>query len=175
MRPISRRKVFGRPDFRRRPTMDDTLVRTLQASGRSGPRHPPRGNRHRPDRTRYTMIPTRVEKLKFIVEEMQLAFYLTIHLTDPFVARTLARHILIRAENFIKHAQGLRKPLNDAGYETRDFHTTKEAYASAFEEYKASRHRLSAHVQDLDFAKRIELRNDIQLDKVSFFVDGAQG
>jgi hypothetical protein len=29
------------------------------------------------------MIPTRVEKLKFIVEEMQLAFYLAMHLTDP--------------------------------------------------------------------------------------------
>ncbi len=121
------------------------------------------------------MIPARVEKLKFIVEEMQLAFHLAMHLTEPFVARTLARHILIRAENFVEHARGLRKPLNDAGYDTRDFHIAKEAYASAFEEYfKASRHRLSAHVQDFDFGKRIELWNDIEIVKISFFVDGAQ-
>jgi len=121
------------------------------------------------------MIPTRVEKLKLIAEEMQLAFYLTKHLTDPFVARTLARHILIRAENFIEHARGLRRPLNDAGYDTRGFHRTKEAYASAFEEYfKVPRHRLGAHVQDFDFGKRIELWNDIEIVKISFFVDGAR-
>jgi hypothetical protein len=52
------------------------------------------------------VIASRVEKLKFLVDEMQLAFHLTMHLTDPFVARTLARHILIRAENFIEHARG---------------------------------------------------------------------
>jgi len=121
------------------------------------------------------MIPTRVEKLKFIVEEMHLAFHLAMHLTDPFVTRTLARHILIRGENFIEHARGLRRPLNDAGYDTRDFHKTKEAYASTFEEYfKVSRHRLGAHVQDFDFGKRIELWNDIEIVKISFFVDGAQ-
>ena len=97
------------------------------------------------------------------------------HLSDPFVARTLARHILIRAENFIEHARGLRRPLNDAGYDTCDFHKTKEAYASAFEEYfKVARHRLGAHVQDFDFGKRIELWNDIEIVKISFFVDGAQ-
>ena len=121
------------------------------------------------------MISTRVEKLKFIVEEMQLAFHLTMHLTDPFVGRTLARHILIRAENFVEHARGLRKPLNDAGYNTRDFHRTKESYASTFEEYfKVSRHRLGAHVQDFDFGKRIELWNDIEIVKISYFADGAQ-
>lgn len=89
------------------------------------------------------MIHTRVEKLKFIVEEMHIAFCLAMHLTDPFIARTLARHILVRAENFIEHARGLRRPLNDAGYGTRDFHKTKEAYASAFDEYfKVARNRL---------------------------------
>ncbi len=94
------------------------------------------------------MIHARVEKLKFIVEEMHIAFRLAMHLTDPFIAPTLARHILVRAENFIEHARGLRRPLNDAGYDTRDFHKTKEAYASAFDEYfKVARHRLGAHVQ----------------------------
>jgi hypothetical protein len=121
------------------------------------------------------VIPTRLEKLKFIVEEMQLAFHLAMHLTDPFVARTLARHILIRAENFIEHARGLRKPLNAAGYDTRNFHKTKEAYASNFEEYfQVSRDRLGAHVQDFDFGKRIELWKDIEIVKISFFVDGAK-
>jgi hypothetical protein len=78
------------------------------------------------------MIPERLEKLRFIVEEMQLAFYLTQHLTDRFVARTLARHILIRAENFIEQARALRKPLNQANYDTTGFHKSKEA-SSSFE------------------------------------------
>ena len=121
------------------------------------------------------MISARVEKLKFIAEEMHIAFHLTMHLTDPFIARTLARHILVRAENVIEHVRGLRRPLNDAGYDTRDFHKTKEAYASAFDEYfKVARHRLGAHVQDFDFGKRIELWNDIEVVKVSFLVEGAQ-
>jgi hypothetical protein len=33
------------------------------------------------------------------------------------------------------------------------FHRTKEAYATAFEYFKVSRHRLGAHVQDFDFGK----------------------
>lgn len=126
-------------------------------------------------RTCYIMIEARVEKLKFVVDEMHIAFHLAMHLTDPFAARTLARHILVRAENFIEHARGLRKPLKDAGHDTRGFHTTKEAYASAFEEYfKVARHRLGAHVQDFDFGKRIELWNDIEVVKIGFFVEGAQ-
>jgi hypothetical protein len=121
------------------------------------------------------MIPVRIEKLKFIVDEMQIAFGLAMHLADPFLTRTIARHILIRAENFIEHARGLRRPLNDAGKDTRAFHAAKEAYAKEFEEYfKLARHRLGAHVQDFDFGKRIELWNDIEIVKVSYFVDGAR-
>jgi hypothetical protein len=121
------------------------------------------------------MIPDRIEKLRFIVEEMQIAFHLATQLTDPFLTRTIARHILIRAENFIEHARGLRRPLRDAGFETREFHTAKEAYAKEFEEYfKLARHRLGAHVQDFDFGKRIELWNDIEFVKLSYFVDGAR-
>ena len=123
------------------------------------------------------MIAARLAKLKFIAEEMQLAFHLTAHLGDPFVARTASRkrHILIRAENFIEHARGLRRPLTGAGYDIRHFHKTKEAYATAFEEYFSTpRHKLSAHVQDFDFGKRIELWNDIEVGKLGFFVDGAR-
>lgn len=121
------------------------------------------------------MIQNRIEKLKFILEEMQIALYLTTHLTDPFVTRTLARHILIRAENFITHARRLQRPLKEAGHDTRELHKTKENYASAFDEYfKDARHRLGAHVQDFDLGKRIELWNDIEIIKISFFVDGAK-
>lgn len=121
------------------------------------------------------MISTRVDKLKFMVEEMHLVLHLSMHLTEPFLARTIARHILIRTENFIEHARALRKPLNDAGYKTHEFHKTKEVYASAFDEYfKVARHRLGAHVQDLDFGRRIELWNDIEITKIGYFVEGAQ-
>jgi len=121
------------------------------------------------------MIPTRLEKLKFLAEEMQIAFHLSMHAEDSFAARTLARHILVRAKDFIEHARQLRKPLRDAGYDIGSFHSAKEGYASAFDEYlKVARHRLGAHVQDLDFGERIELWNDIEIVKISFFVDGSK-
>lgn len=121
------------------------------------------------------MIQGRIEKLRFIVEEMQIALHLATNLTDAFFARTIARHILVRVENFIEHARGLRRPLRDAGYDTNAFHTAKEAYVAQFDEYfKLARHRLGAHVQDFDFGKRIELWNDIEIVKLSYFVDGAR-
>lgn len=121
------------------------------------------------------MIATRVEKLKFLTDEMYIALRLSIHAPDSFSARTLARHILVRAENFIAHARGLRKPLNLARYDTRAFHETKEAYAAAFDEYfQLSRDRLGAHVQDFDFGRRIELWNDIEIIKIGYFVEGAR-
>lgn len=121
------------------------------------------------------MIATRIEKLRFIVEEMHIALHLATHAPDAFVARTLVRHVLIRAENFIEHARGLRKPLNVAQYDTREFHRTKEEYATNFEEYfGVARDRLGAHVQDFDFGKRIELWNEIEIVKIDYFVDGAR-
>ena len=121
------------------------------------------------------MIQDRIEKLRYIVEEMQIAFHLATNFTDSFFARTIARHILVRAENLIAHARGLRRPLRGAGFDTSIFHTAKEAYASEFEEYfKVARHKIGAHVQDFDFGKRIELWNDIEIVKLSYFVDGAR-
>jgi hypothetical protein len=121
------------------------------------------------------VISTRIEKLKFLTEEMHIALCLATRAPDAFSARTLARHILVRAENFIAHARGLRKPLNVAGYDTHAFHKTKEAYATAFDEYfQLSRDRLGAHVQDFDFGRRIELWNDIEIIKIGFFVEGAR-
>ena len=121
------------------------------------------------------MIQGRIEKIRFIVEEVQIAFHLAINLTDPFVARTVARHILVRVENFIEHARAFRRPLRDAGFDPAAFHAAKEAFADQFNEYfKVARHRLGAHVQDFDFGKRIELWNDIEVIKLSYFVDGAR-
>jgi hypothetical protein len=42
------------------------------------------------------MIPKWVKKPNLFVEEMQLAFQLATHLADPFVARALARRVLVR-------------------------------------------------------------------------------
>jgi len=120
------------------------------------------------------MLKSKLEKLKFIVEELQLILHLTTQMTDSFAARTLARHILIRTENFIVHARAIRRPLRTAGYKIKSYHQTKETYASSFEEYfQVSRHRLSAHVQDLDFGTRIELWNDIEVEKSRYLVDGS--
>jgi hypothetical protein len=121
------------------------------------------------------VIATRVEKLKFLTDEMYIALQLATHAPDAFTARTLARHILVRAENFVAHARGLRKPLNQAGCDTRTFHETKETYAENFKEYfQQSRDRLGAHAQDFDFGKRIELWNDIEIIKIGYFVEGAK-
>ncbi|HVB82273.1 MAG TPA: hypothetical protein VNE82_20260 [Candidatus Binataceae bacterium] len=109
------------------------------------------------------------------MDELQLALHLARHAPDAFLARTLSRHVAVRTENFIAHARGLRKPLNQARFETRGFHKTKEVYADYFDEYfHLVRHRLGAHVQDFDFGKRIELWNDIEVVKIGFFVDGAK-
>jgi hypothetical protein len=61
-------------------------------------------------------ILVRVEKLRFIVEEMHVALHLTRHITEPFIARMLARHVIVRAENLIVHARALRKPLRLKGH-----------------------------------------------------------
>ena len=120
-------------------------------------------------------LTVRLEKLEFIVGELQLALHLAKHAPDDFVARTLSRHVAVRAENFIEHARRLRKPLIQAGFDTHTFDETKEACAKYFDQYfRVARHKLGAHVQDFDFGKRIDLWNDIEVVKVSFFVERAQ-
>lgn len=120
-------------------------------------------------------LAVRLEKLKFIVNEIQLALHLSRYAPDDFVARTLSRHIAIRAENFVAHARHLRAPLNRLGINTHDFHRTKEIYAEFFEEYfQVVRHKLGAHVQDLDFSKRIGFWNEIEHIKIDFFASAAR-
>lgn len=116
-----------------------------------------------------------LEKIVFIIQEMELALYVARNAPDEFSRRMLARHVLVRAENFIEHIRRLKRPLNVAGFGTKQFNTQKETYAKFFDEYfQTARDRLGGHVQDLDFGKRIELWNDIESVKVSFFVDGAR-
>jgi hypothetical protein len=83
-------------------------------------------------------ITIRLEKLQFLADELQLARHLTQHAPDDFAARTLARHIALRAENFIEHTRALKKPLNLAHFRTTDFNDVKETYANTFEEYLLS-------------------------------------
>ncbi|WP_295183971.1 hypothetical protein [uncultured Brevundimonas sp.] len=117
----------------------------------------------------------RLEKLRFIVDELQIALHLANHTPDAGTARMLARHVLLRAFDFIDHARALKKPLSQAGFPVAEFHRTKEAYAQAYDEYFVrARHKLGAHVQDLDFEERLALWNDIETVKADYFVDGAR-
>lgn len=122
----------------------------------------------------YMSLNIRLEKLRFILEEMELAHYLAKNASDDENARVLSRHVIIRAENLIAHARSLRKPLHKAGYKLRDFNSTKETYISEFESYfSETRHKLGAHIQDFDFAKRIDLWNEIESIKVDYFANDA--
>lgn len=117
---------------------------------------------------------TRLEKLRFILEEMELAHFLAKNASDDESARVLSRHVIIRAENLIEHAKRLRKPLEKAGYKLRDFNNTKDTYNLEFVSYFSEvRHKLGAHIQDFDFAKRIDLWNEIESTKVDYFANDA--
>jgi hypothetical protein len=116
----------------------------------------------------------RLEKLGFLAKEMQLAQRLAQFAPTDADARMLARHVLIRAKDFIEHARQLRKPLNAAGFDTRKFHELKEYVAQEFDAYfQKVRDKLGAHVQDLEFLERIEQWNSVDSSKSEFFVDAA--
>ena len=120
-------------------------------------------------------LKVRLEKIDFLVQEMQLAFFLAQNAPDDFTARTAVRHVLIRANDYLAHSRALKKPLNLAGFKIKRFHTSKEIYANDFDEYfRIARDKLGAHVQDFDFGKRIELWNSIEIVKIHYFVDGAR-
>lgn len=119
-------------------------------------------------------LPVRVEKLLFIVDELQMTRLLADHAPDAATARMVARHILVRAKDFIDHARALKKPLQQAGHATADFHTAKEIYAGEFDCFLTMRHRMSAHVQDLSLEDRITLWSNIETSKIDYFVDGAR-
>ncbi|MFG5120823.1 hypothetical protein [Methylorubrum sp. POS3] len=118
-------------------------------------------------------LPVRLEKLHFLTEDLRLAFTLSRAAPDAWTGRLVARHILIRAYDVIAHSRLLRRLAQPYG-SVRAFHEAKETYARWFDEYFATaRHKLGAHMQDLDFGLRIELWNDIETSKIETFVDGA--
>jgi hypothetical protein len=87
----------------------------------------------------------------------------------------LARRVAIRAKDFIDHARQLRKPLELLGVDTGDFHARKEAYAQSFlEHFPVLRDRLGAHMQDVELQNRLQLWSEVEVIKLSYFVDGAR-
>lgn len=120
-----------------------------------------------------TDLPARLEKLRFIIAELQLSFAVSEAAPSSWEARLAARHVLVRACDFIAHARQVRKLVRPFGAEPA-FNEKKETYAAWFDEYFGTlRDRLGAHVQDLDFGLRIELWNGMDVNKIGFFVEGA--
>lgn len=120
-----------------------------------------------------TDLPGRLEKLRFLIEELMLCFAISQAAPSTWDARLAARHILVRANDFIVHSRQLRRPVRLYGSDVT-FHQKKETYAVWFAEYfQTVRDRLGAHVQDLDFGLRIDLWNDVDAAKIGVFVEGA--
>ena len=120
-------------------------------------------------------VPARLAKVRFITQELELALLVARSLPDDHARRVLARRVVIRAKDFIDHARQLRKPLQLLGVATRDFHARKEAYAQSFvEHFPVLRDRMGAHMQDVELLNRLQLWSDIEVVKLSYFVDGAR-
>jgi len=116
----------------------------------------------------------RLDKLHFLVEELVLAAALASHATDSDMARMLSRHVAIRIPDFIEHARQLRNSLAASPASTR-FKRTVNDFADAFSEHLAlARHKLGAHVQDIDFVERIDLWASIDISKIEYLVQGAR-
>ncbi|ODU27522.1 hypothetical protein [Sphingopyxis sp. SCN 67-31] len=119
-------------------------------------------------------ISVRLDKLRFLVEELVLAAALASHATDSDMARMLSRHVAIRIPAFIEHARRLRNSLA-ASPASAKFKGTVNAFADAFSEYLAlTRHKLGAHVQDIDFIERTDIWASIDASKIEYFMQGAR-
>ncbi|MDQ2077492.1 hypothetical protein [Marinimicrobium sp. ABcell2] len=120
-------------------------------------------------------LSTSLDKLRFIIEEMEIGLFLARHAPDDFIARCLARHVIIRTENLIEHLRRLRRPLRQAGYQDRQFNQHKEALANEFGVHQGTaRHKFSAHVQDLELAHAIAVWNNIEVITLNNFVQMAK-
>jgi hypothetical protein len=120
-------------------------------------------------------LANRFEKLRFIIQEMELALFLARRLPQDHVSRNVARHVVIRAYDFIAHSRQLKKPLSALGFRVTEYHDRKESFFEDFEKYfLKTRHRLAAHVQDLDFTDRMDLWNGLEVQKLDFFVEAAK-
>jgi hypothetical protein len=120
-------------------------------------------------------LATRLEKLRFLVQELELAAVIARAQPTDYFRRVLSRRVLVRARDFATHARQIWRPARKAGYDLSQFRRRKEVYAKTFEEYfQEQRDRLCAHVQDIDWARRLELWTDIEAAKMNYFVDGAR-
>lgn len=120
-------------------------------------------------------VPARLAKIRFIAQELELALLIARSLPEDHSRRVLARRVAVRAKDFVDHARQLRKPLQLLGVDTGDFHARKEAYAQSFlEHFPVLRDRLGAHMQDVELQERLQLWSEIEVVKLSYFVDGAR-
>jgi hypothetical protein len=116
----------------------------------------------------------RLDKFRHLAQEIELSFAIACALPTDHLRRVFSRRVTIRVKDFIDHARQLRKPLTAAGFQIRDFHERKEAYAQTFLEYfPVFRDKMGAHVQDIDLAGRLELWSSVEIVKLRYFVDGA--
>lgn len=119
-------------------------------------------------------IGTRLEKLRFITDELWIAANLAGSATHSDMARMLARHVAVRTADFIAHARQLRNCLPSSAASTK-VKNTLNAFDAEFQENLAlSRHKLGAHVQDIDFGQGIDIWLSIDSSKIDYFASGAR-
>lgn len=106
---------------------------------------------------------------------MHLALCIARHGPSDFVGRALARHVVVRARDVIALAFDALGELRGAGVQVEDVRARVAAYRDAFDEYyDTTRTKLGAHVQPIEFQERLELWTDLEVVKLSYFVDGAR-
>jgi hypothetical protein len=81
-----------------------------------------------------TELTVRLEKLRFIIAELQFGFAISQAAPTTWDARLAARHVLVRANDFIAHSRQLRK-LVKLRRSDKAFHKKREIYAAWFDEY----------------------------------------
>lgn len=120
-------------------------------------------------------IAIRLQKLRFLAQELELAYRMVVAQPSDHYRRVFSRRVLIRTQDFAAHLRALRKPARQAGYDLSSILLAKEAYAKAFEEYyREQRNRLCGHVQDVEWLHRLQLWIDIEASKVEYFAGGGR-
>ena len=116
-----------------------------------------------------------VEKILFCAKEMQLAQHLARQAPTDYVRRAIARHIVLRARDLVGLAFDALGELRRGGAAVDAVRRRVTTYNAVFVEYyETTRTKLSAHVQAIEFQERIELWTDLEVVKLSYFVDGAK-
>ncbi len=119
-------------------------------------------------------ISARLKKLRYITDEIVIAANLAGSAPNSDMARMLARHIGVRTADFISHARQLRNCLPSSPASTK-FKNTVNTFADEFEEnLELARHKIGAHLQDMDFLERIDIWVAIDASMVDYFASGAR-